>query len=170
MAINTCPSMPGSVFSDRQHAGGQQPVRHRSPKPSHDNRMGGERPVADDVMCTCDSDIQYWSGRDGEAGAVAVVPDQRTGQPDSAQPSRGIRREKLPNGLRRGMLPPMRLTQARHTAAFLVDHKVGVRGQYLTQRGDECRQLDRILNVAREQDDPSRWKGAKQSCFLRQQG
>ena len=108
--------------------------------------------------------------------AAMVKPAARQSSPISAPVSHAARKPGRRIGLeqpadRRGgrMGVPVRRPQAGDPAALLIDHDVGVGGQHLPQRGDQCGQLRRVLDVAGKQDDAGRRECPEQRGFLGQQ-
>ena len=92
-----------------------------------------------------------------EPGRDTVEPDQRAGQP------------RRPHGAQRGgrrMRAPVRRTQSRDSAAFLIHHQHRAVGQDATQVRGQRRKLRRRLDVASKQDDATRPLGAEQRGLI----
>ena len=145
--------MAGRVLGDRLHPGGEQPRRHRASQSGDGKRLLGERPIADHRVSAGNGKIQHRRGSHVEAGRNAVESDQRAGQP------------RRPHGAQRGgrrMRAPVRRTQSRDAAAFLIDHQHRATRQDAAQVGGQRRKLRRRLDVAGEQDDAARLLGAEQ--------
>jgi len=65
---------------------------------------------------------------------------------------------------------PFRRFQARDAPTFLIDHDHGVGRQDAAERGYQPRELWRVLDVAREQDDAGGRMRAKQRGLFRVEG
>ncbi len=161
MAVDARAAMAGRVLPDRLNAGGEQPRCQRAPQRRHLSRLPGQGPIADDRVRTGYGKVEHRRGNHIETGRGAIQADQGAGQPRRAQVAQG----------RSGRMgAPVRRTQPRHAATFLIHHQHRVRWQDPAQLGDQCRKLRGCYDIAREQNDATGRGGAEQRRLIGRQG
>ena len=105
--------------------------------------------------------------RSSTGAATTSKPAATQSSPISAPVSHAARTAAQRGGRR--MRAPVRRTQSRDAAAFLIHHQHRASRQDAAQVGGQRRKLRRRLDVAGEQDDAARRLGAEQRGLVGRQ-
>ena len=155
VAVEGGAAMAGNVLHHRQDPAGEQPVRHRASDRRDLVRIVAVGAVADDRVGLVPRHVEHRRTIDVDAGGAELVGDQPVAQAHRRDAPRPVR-EPPAFVERRQPLAPRRPAQAGDAAALLVDQHRGVAAHRVAQVGGQPRELGRVRDVAREQDEPPR--------------
>ena len=163
MAVDAGAAMAGHVFKDRQNGTVEQPRTDGACKNRDPFRIAPVGSVADHRIrpdCRAIQDRQAINGD--------VEPRQIIGDQTGAEAGRHLRRRVRQRGETRGrwVAAPVRRTQPRHPAAFLVDqNRRVVAADAAAQRADQITHLTGRAAVAAEQNEADRIGGGEEIPF-----
>ena len=162
MAVRRRAAMTRNVLDDRQNAAVHQP-RGRSPRDVGDpHHVIAVAAVREDLMRVGAHEVQH-------RGAVPVDPDgaQFVRDDPVAQIHRlgGLALGQLHLLQRWQPVAPVGRSHPGDAASFLIDEDRGVAAHGLAQFGGQPRDLLRVFDIAREQDETPRVRIAKEVAF-----
>ncbi len=163
MAVDAGAAMAGYVLKDRQDGAVEQPRTHGAGEARDPFRIAPISPVADHRIRASHRNIEHRQAINGDAEPRQIVGDQ-----PSAEAGRRRRRGVRQRGQTRGrwVAAPVRRTQPRDAAAFLVDqNRRVVTADAAAQRADQIAHLPGRAAVAAEQNEADRIDGGEEIAF-----
>jgi hypothetical protein len=154
MAVGAGAAVAGDMLDHRQHAAVDQPVGHRPAEQGDRGGVGGEGPVADDVVGAGRRHVEHRRAVDGDAEVRQLQRDQGGVEPGRRDRRRLRPSEQLTEAPGRRRFAPVRRAQSGDAATLLVDQhrRVGAADGVAQRRGQRA-DLVRRLAVAGEQDE-----------------